>query len=95
MKVYRLLIESAKRLPGGHEYDFEETSYAESRFCIRLIPYTPVQPFAIDASGFRRLRPTIYEKITYLIDIFPMYLPLHEGARAHSQDKLDAERRPV
>ncbi len=23
MKVYRLLIDSAKRQPGGHEYDFE------------------------------------------------------------------------
>ena len=23
MKVYRLLIDSSKRQPGGHEYDFE------------------------------------------------------------------------
>jgi hypothetical protein len=23
MKVYRLLIDRSKRLPGGHEYDFE------------------------------------------------------------------------
>jgi hypothetical protein len=23
MKVYRILVDSAKRQPGGHEYDFE------------------------------------------------------------------------
>jgi len=41
----------------------------------RLIPYTPVPPTAIAASGHRRLRPTIYELLTSLIEGHHSYLP--------------------
>jgi hypothetical protein len=34
----------------------------------RLVPYTPVPSTAIAASGFRRLRPTVYDLLTSLIE---------------------------
>ena len=45
-----------------------ETSYAESRLFFRLIPYTPVPPTAISASGSRRLRPTVHELLTSITE---------------------------
>jgi hypothetical protein len=38
----------------------------------RLVMYTPVPRAAIDANGFRKPRPMVYEKITYQIDRFPI-----------------------
>jgi len=46
----------------------------------RLIPYTPVPPTAIDASGPRRPRPTIYELLKRNIAGLHSYLPPRGGA---------------
>ena len=45
----------------------------------RLIPYTPVPPTAIAASGLRRLRPTVYELLITPIEGYHSYSPPHGG----------------
>jgi hypothetical protein len=72
--------QSHKQTKPQREFTFKIRLHTPKPGFFRLIPYTPVPPTTIDASGFRRLRPTIYEQLTCLIDRILIYLRPHERA---------------